>query len=184
MLFENNHIENGDDCITVGNGAKDIHFRCGTNFFRRHQLFSVQADTNLLRSTGIAIVRADTDYPLDHQGMVVRLPMSRTSCKCWSLWLSWICSLCQLQRIENVVMVNRYTCNLLPWLVNISCRIIPCMEPVLRVGPEGTGWHESKGMTIYGFASAERSQYNMEGYNLHQCPISSTSRSCASLCCL
>lgn len=116
--------------------------------------------------------------------MVVRLPMSRTSCKCWSLLLSWICSLCQLQMIENVVMVNRYTCNLLPWLVNISCRIIPCMEPVLRVGPEGTGWHESKGMTIYGFASAERSQYNMEGYNLHQCPISSTSRSCASLCCL
>ncbi|KIY67535.1 glycoside hydrolase family 28 protein [Cylindrobasidium torrendii FP15055 ss-10] len=27
MLFENNHIVNGDDCITVGNGAKDIHWR-------------------------------------------------------------------------------------------------------------------------------------------------------------
>ncbi|THV04601.1 pectin lyase-like protein [Dendrothele bispora CBS 962.96] len=27
MLFENNHIVNGDDCITVGSGAKNIHFR-------------------------------------------------------------------------------------------------------------------------------------------------------------
>ncbi|KAF9002751.1 pectin lyase-like protein [Cyathus striatus] len=27
MLFENNHIINGDDCITVGNGAKNIQFR-------------------------------------------------------------------------------------------------------------------------------------------------------------
>ncbi|CAA7265052.1 unnamed protein product [Cyclocybe aegerita] len=27
MLFENNHIENGDDCLTVGNGAKNIVFR-------------------------------------------------------------------------------------------------------------------------------------------------------------
>jgi polygalacturonase len=26
-LYENNHIENGDDCMTVGNGAKNIHFR-------------------------------------------------------------------------------------------------------------------------------------------------------------
>lgn len=27
MLFENNHIVNGDDCITVGSGTKNIHFR-------------------------------------------------------------------------------------------------------------------------------------------------------------
>ncbi|ESK92387.1 glycoside hydrolase family 28 protein [Moniliophthora roreri MCA 2997] len=27
MLFEDNFIQNGDDCITVGNGAKNIHFR-------------------------------------------------------------------------------------------------------------------------------------------------------------
>lgn len=27
MLFENNHIENGDDCLTVASGAKNIHFR-------------------------------------------------------------------------------------------------------------------------------------------------------------
>lgn len=27
MLFENNHIQNGDDCLTVGSGAKNIHFR-------------------------------------------------------------------------------------------------------------------------------------------------------------
>ncbi|KAK0465961.1 pectin lyase fold/virulence factor [Desarmillaria tabescens] len=27
MLFENNHIVNGDDCITVGSGASNIHFR-------------------------------------------------------------------------------------------------------------------------------------------------------------
>ncbi|KAK7051487.1 hypothetical protein VNI00_004461 [Paramarasmius palmivorus] len=27
MLFERNFIQNGDDCITVGNGAKNIHFR-------------------------------------------------------------------------------------------------------------------------------------------------------------
>lgn len=27
LLFENNHIVNGDDCLTVGNGAKDIIFR-------------------------------------------------------------------------------------------------------------------------------------------------------------
>ncbi|TFK42266.1 pectin lyase-like protein [Crucibulum laeve] len=27
MLFENNHVVNGDDCLTVGNGAKNIHFR-------------------------------------------------------------------------------------------------------------------------------------------------------------
>ncbi|KAJ8085226.1 hypothetical protein PM082_004020 [Marasmius tenuissimus] len=27
MLFESNHIENGDDCLTVGSGAKNIHFR-------------------------------------------------------------------------------------------------------------------------------------------------------------
>lgn len=27
MLFENNHIQNGDDCLTVGNGANGIHFR-------------------------------------------------------------------------------------------------------------------------------------------------------------
>ncbi|KAF8079271.1 pectin lyase-like protein [Lyophyllum atratum] len=27
MLFENNYIQNGDDCLTVGNGAKNIHFR-------------------------------------------------------------------------------------------------------------------------------------------------------------
>ncbi|KAF9025805.1 pectin lyase-like protein [Hymenopellis radicata] len=27
MLFEDNHIVNGDDCITVGSGSKNIHFR-------------------------------------------------------------------------------------------------------------------------------------------------------------
>ncbi|KAK7449316.1 hypothetical protein VKT23_013459 [Stygiomarasmius scandens] len=27
MLFENNHIVNGDDCLTVGSGAKNVHFR-------------------------------------------------------------------------------------------------------------------------------------------------------------
>lgn len=27
MLFESNHIQNGDDCLTIGNGAKNIHFR-------------------------------------------------------------------------------------------------------------------------------------------------------------
>ncbi|KAI0714728.1 pectin lyase fold/virulence factor [Earliella scabrosa] len=27
LLFENNHIENGDDCLTVGSGARNIHFR-------------------------------------------------------------------------------------------------------------------------------------------------------------
>ena len=27
LLFENNHVENGDDCLTVGNGARDIVFR-------------------------------------------------------------------------------------------------------------------------------------------------------------
>ncbi|KAF6749325.1 pectin lyase-like protein [Ephemerocybe angulata] len=27
FLFENNHIQNGDDCLTVGNGAKNIVFR-------------------------------------------------------------------------------------------------------------------------------------------------------------
>ncbi|KAI0756237.1 pectin lyase fold/virulence factor [Daedaleopsis nitida] len=27
LLFENNHVQNGDDCLTVGNGAKNIHFR-------------------------------------------------------------------------------------------------------------------------------------------------------------
>ncbi|KAM5539945.1 hypothetical protein V8D89_006448 [Ganoderma adspersum] len=27
MLFENNHVQNGDDCLTVGSGAKNIHFR-------------------------------------------------------------------------------------------------------------------------------------------------------------
>ncbi|KAL4251280.1 glycosyl hydrolase 28 family protein [Abortiporus biennis] len=27
LVFENNHIENGDDCLTVGNGAKNIVFR-------------------------------------------------------------------------------------------------------------------------------------------------------------
>ncbi len=27
MLFENNHIVNGDDCITVGSGASGIQFR-------------------------------------------------------------------------------------------------------------------------------------------------------------
>ncbi|KIK71449.1 glycoside hydrolase family 28 protein [Collybiopsis luxurians FD-317 M1] len=27
MLFENNHVENGDDCITIGNGAINIHVR-------------------------------------------------------------------------------------------------------------------------------------------------------------
>lgn len=30
MLFENNHIVNGDDCITVGSGASNIHFRNST----------------------------------------------------------------------------------------------------------------------------------------------------------
>ncbi|KAG6847707.1 hypothetical protein H0H93_006412, partial [Arthromyces matolae] len=27
QLFENNYVVNGDDCLTVGNGAKNIHFR-------------------------------------------------------------------------------------------------------------------------------------------------------------
>ena len=27
LLFENNRIVNGDDCLTVGNGAKNIIFR-------------------------------------------------------------------------------------------------------------------------------------------------------------
>lgn len=27
LLFENNNIVNGDDCLTVGNGANGIHFR-------------------------------------------------------------------------------------------------------------------------------------------------------------
>ena len=29
MLFEDNIIHNGDDCLTVGSPAKDIHFRNG-----------------------------------------------------------------------------------------------------------------------------------------------------------
>ncbi|TFY77102.1 hypothetical protein EWM64_g6911 [Hericium alpestre] len=29
LLFENNHVVNGDDCLTVGNGAKNIVFRNG-----------------------------------------------------------------------------------------------------------------------------------------------------------
>jgi polygalacturonase len=28
MLFENNYVVNGDDCITVTNGASNIVFRC------------------------------------------------------------------------------------------------------------------------------------------------------------
>lgn len=27
ILFENNSVQNGDDCLTVGNGAKNIHWR-------------------------------------------------------------------------------------------------------------------------------------------------------------
>jgi len=27
MLFERNFVQNGDDCLTVGNGGKDIIFR-------------------------------------------------------------------------------------------------------------------------------------------------------------
>jgi len=27
MIFEDNFIQNGDDCLTVGNGASNIHFR-------------------------------------------------------------------------------------------------------------------------------------------------------------
>lgn len=27
MLFENNHVENGDDCLTVGSGTKNIVYR-------------------------------------------------------------------------------------------------------------------------------------------------------------
>ena len=27
MLFEGNSVQNGDDCLTVGNGAKNIHWR-------------------------------------------------------------------------------------------------------------------------------------------------------------
>lgn len=27
LLFENNHVVNGDDCLTVGSGANNIHFR-------------------------------------------------------------------------------------------------------------------------------------------------------------
>jgi polygalacturonase len=27
LLFENNHIENGDDCLTVGSGGKNVTFR-------------------------------------------------------------------------------------------------------------------------------------------------------------
>ncbi|CAE6467303.1 unnamed protein product, partial [Rhizoctonia solani] len=27
LLYENNHIANGDDCITVGNGSNGVHFR-------------------------------------------------------------------------------------------------------------------------------------------------------------
>ena len=26
-MFENNHVQNGDDCLTVGNGAKNIEWR-------------------------------------------------------------------------------------------------------------------------------------------------------------
>lgn len=28
LLFEDNHVVNGDDCLTVGSGAKNIRFRC------------------------------------------------------------------------------------------------------------------------------------------------------------
>ncbi len=35
MLFESNHIQNGDDCLTVGNGAKNIHFQVGSGTQKR-----------------------------------------------------------------------------------------------------------------------------------------------------
>lgn len=28
LVFENNHIQNGDDCLTVGSGARNIVFKC------------------------------------------------------------------------------------------------------------------------------------------------------------
>ena len=27
LLFENNQIQNGDDCVTIGNGARDVVFK-------------------------------------------------------------------------------------------------------------------------------------------------------------
>lgn len=55
LLFENNFIQNGDDCLTVGNKAQNIQFKCVPCIFIVHLL-------NL--GVEIATVKVAMGYPL------------------------------------------------------------------------------------------------------------------------
>lgn len=41
LLFENNYVANGDDCLTVGSGAINITFRCGSHLFDMNMLMII-----------------------------------------------------------------------------------------------------------------------------------------------
>jgi hypothetical protein len=58
MLFEDNFIQNGDDCLTVGNGAKDIVFRFVTRIS--------PSMPGLITIKEIPTVRVDMDFQSAH----------------------------------------------------------------------------------------------------------------------
>jgi len=55
MLFEHNFIQNGDDCLTVGNNAKNIHFRYSPPSFSATRYSPVARDTYCEGGHGLSI---------------------------------------------------------------------------------------------------------------------------------
>lgn len=88
MLFEENHIVNGDDCVTVGNGANGIHFR-----YAREYTQSPIRDTRVLIHfppyvmTGIHTVKVDTGSLSAHLERGDKFPVCRMCCGSFSLSL-------------------------------------------------------------------------------------------------
>ena len=91
-------MQNGDDCLTVGNGAKNIHWR----YVLRHPTSPV--DLKASCNTEIPTAKGDMAFPSVHLAKVVKWQMLRTYCE--SLKIDgrdlFTCYTC---RMESTVMV-------------------------------------------------------------------------------
>ena len=106
MLFEDNFIQNGDDCLTAGSGASNIRFRYLPT------VFTPFSSNFVNEPAGTPIVKAGMDF---RSGLSERLVKSRTfktSCeniRCVSLAPELIVPI----SIENIQIVSPHHCLIL-----------------------------------------------------------------------
>lgn len=132
MLFERNFVQNGDDCLTVGNGGKDIIFRSTVVDLCSIHTDLLERDSYCEGGHGLSI------GSLGKGGQVANVQnvLSAPHVSCVMRWISHAHSC--LCRIENVTMVCTIHSDILfrlTWL-----RSAPSMVHGLRVGQVEMVW--------------------------------------------